>query len=227
MKPENTRIIIIDDHPLLVQVYRYALEEIEKENREWKFEIDEANDSETAFRMLNKIEITSQSIDLVFLDLKISVAENDRLMIGEDIGLDIRLRFPSAKIIVNTSSSNNYWTYNILKSLKPEGFLINADVHFEILKPAILTVLEGDTYYSPSVLKTIVKNISHDISLDKWDRRLLYELSQGVKMKELPLVLPYSLGAIEKRKRLIKRQFNLEDCNDRQLLDIARKYGFI
>lgn len=227
MKPKYARIIIIDDHPLLGQVYKYALKEIELSSNEWDFEIEEANDSGTAFEMLDRMAAMGQYIDLVLLDLKIPAAENDRLMIGEDIGLEIRLRFPNAKIIVITSSNNNYWIYNILKSIKPEGFLINVDVTFEILEPAILAVLGDNPYYSQRVLKTIQMNISHDISLDKWDRRLLYELSKGNKMKELPKVLPYSLGAIERRKRLIKRQFDIEDGNDSQLLDLARKYGFI
>jgi hypothetical protein len=46
-------------------------------------------------------------------------------------------------------------------------------------------------------------------------------------MKELPELMPFSLGALEKRKRQLKIVFDVEDGEDKQLLQKARMYGFI
>ena len=59
------------------------------------------------------------------------------------------------------------------------------------------------------------------------DRKILYELSQGTKMNELPNVLPLSIAALERRKRILKDVFNVSGKGDRDLLKLAQNKGFI
>ena len=220
-------IVIIDDCPLHTQVYRNILKDIESSIDKWSFKISELKSCDETIDMLERMELGSQDIDLVFLDLNIPISQRGSHFNGEDIGLNIRARFPEAKIIIIAESKNNYQINTILKSINPEGFLIRNDVDMEILRPAIIEVLDNPPFYSKNVLRSLRKSNSHDIILDKWDERLLYEISLGAKMKDLPGVLPFSLGAIEKRKRKIKLLFGIEGRNDRLLLEKAREYGFI
>ncbi len=63
--------------------------------------------------------------------------------------------------------------------------------------------------------------------IDENDRKMLYELSRGAKMKDLPDIIPLSLAALEKRKRHLKEIFNVEQMEDRFLILAAKEKVFI
>jgi len=69
--------------------------------------------------------------------------------------------------------------------------------------------------------------MTHTFALDAIDRRLLYELSIGTKMKEIPKVLPMSIAGVEKRKRRLISLFEVEEQGDRALIKAAMDKGFI
>lgn len=219
--------VIIDDHPLLIEAYRNSLQDVGLIHGEWTFNILEANSCEGAMELFDNLAGSLQNIDLVFLDIKLPESTDGIHLSGEDIGMELRERFPEAKIIIATTFNNNYRIHSIFKSVNPEGFLIKGDISKDILIPAIVEVLLDPPYYSKSVLKSLRRSVSHDFLLDQYDRRLLYELSQGIKMKELPDILPLSIATIEKRKRQMKIVFGIEEGDDRQLLLKAREHGFI
>ena len=227
MNSKYKSIAIIDNHPLIVQVYHTVLRNIESSQEGLKFKIEEAKCYDEALALLSTKEMRAQKIDLVFLGLNISTSQRGSNLRGEDIGVNIRSRFPEAKIMIKADSKNNYQINTILRSIKPEGFLIMTDVDMEVLRPAIIDVLTDPPFYSKSVLKSLWKSKGHNILLDEWDERLLYELSRGIKMKDLPEILPLSLTAIEKRKQNIKSLFGIVGRDNSQLLEKAKEYGFI
>ncbi len=226
MGPKFKKVLIIDNYPLMVQVYKTVLRKIELIHA-LSFKIEEAKSYEEGLALVSRMETRAQKIDLVFLDLHISISQRDAYTEGQAIGLKIRKRFPRSKILVMADFKNNYQINTILRSIKPEGFLIMADVDMEVLTLAINDVLNDPPYYSRSVLKSFYKSKGHTILLDVWDERLLYELSRGIKMKDLPGFLPFSLATIEKRKKNIKSRFGIEGSDDNMLLEKAREYGFI
>jgi hypothetical protein len=71
------------------------------------------------------------------------------------------------------------------------------------------------------------KEVTNDFLLDAIDRKLLYELSIGTMMKDLPEILLLSLPAIEKRKNRIKQIFDVSNPYDKELLQKAKEKGFI
>jgi hypothetical protein len=52
-------------------------------------------------------------------------------------------------------------------------------------------------------------------------------ISQGVKTVNLPNYIPLSMSAIEKRKANIKDQLLKEKGSDKDLIEIAKKLGFL
>ncbi len=226
MEAKTINVIIIDDHPLIIEAYKSALSEINSLKPGWEFSIEEANSCDSANEVLKQY-LGNSNLDLVFLDIKLPPATNNSHLSGEDLGIEIREQMPNAKIIIATTFNDNYRIQNIFKSINPEGFLIKSDISTQTLVPAITDILLNAPYYSKTVLRSIRKYISQDFSLDKWDRLLLYELSRGTKMKELPDLMPFSIGAIEKRKRHLKIVFGVEEREDRDLLIQARSLGFI
>ena len=226
MSSKYKRIAIFDSQPLIVQVYNTVLRNIESSTEELKFQIEDARCYDGALALLRKKEVRAQKFDLVFLGINISTSEGFHMR-EENIGFHIRSRFPETKLIIKTELKDNYQINTILRNLKPDGFLVMIDIDMEVLTPAILDVLNDQPFYSKSVIKSLWKSKGHKILLDEWDERLLYELSRGIKMKDVPKILPLSLPAIEKRKRNIKSLFGIAGGDNEKLLEKAREYGFI
>ena len=59
------------------------------------------------------------------------------------------------------------------------------------------------------------------------DRKILYELSIGSRMKDLPNYIPLSVASIEKRKRQLRKVFGVKNKGDRELILKAREIGVI
>ena len=76
-------------------------------------------------------------------------------------------------------------------------------------------------------MQILRKQVSNDFMVDNIDRKMLYELSIGTKMNELPQAIPLSIAALERRKRLLRDMFNVIGKGDRDLLIAAREKGFI
>ncbi len=76
-------------------------------------------------------------------------------------------------------------------------------------------------------MKIIRNEIANEYTLDDIDRKILYELSIGNKMKKLPEVIPLSFAGIQKRKRQIAKIFGVDSHDDRELILTARNKGFL
>jgi len=223
---QTYNVLIVDDHPLIIKAYSSALQYISKHESNFKFEVQTATDCDSANNLIKK-SINKESIDLVFLDISLPPSKDGKIISGEDLGLKLRKLFDDVKIIVSTTFNDNHRIYSIFKNVDPDGFLIKSDLTPEILNEAIINVLSNPPYYSQPVLKLLRKISTHEFVLDEIDRKLLYELSRGTKMKELPEVLLLSIAAIERRKRILKELFNVVGKGDRELIEIAEEKGFI
>ena len=220
------RVLIIEDHPLITEAYIKAFSHISANNSKLKFFIDTANNCDEAYLKINEAS-KRQELDMIFLDIKLPPSKEGVLLSGEDLGLKIITLLPNSKIVVSTTYNDNYRINSIFKSLNPEGFLIKNDLNPKELILAIESIIEGKPYYSKSVIELMRKLTANDFLIDAIDRKLLYELSKGTKMSQLPDIIPLSISALEKRKRVLKEIFNLSDKEDRELFKIAEEKGFI
>jgi len=220
-------ILIIDDHPLISEAYKVAFNHIHDKSDTYFFKIDIANNCDVASAYIKEVLDRKKHIDVVLLDIRLPPSKTGKFLSGEDLGLEIKRFLPDAKIIVSTMFNDSYRVHSILKNINPDGFLIKNDITPKELEQAITTVLEDPPYYSKTVVKLLRKHISNEFILDEIDRRLLYELSLGTKMKDLPKIIPLSIAGIEKRKRHLKQIFNVSSADDRELLIVAKEKGFI
>ena len=223
---QKNKVLIIDDHPLICNAYRNALKQVQKENKNIQMQIESAeNCDEAKEKIMNSW--TNDSWDLVFLDIRLPASKDRRILSGEDLGELIRENHPLAKIIVATTFNDNYRIQNIFKSLNPEGFLIKNDLDPKELVNAIVKIMQGGVHYSQTVSNLMRVKMHTNINIDKIDRQILFELSLGTKMKDLPNIVPLSIAGIEKRKRILKEVFDVEDQGDKALILKARELGFI
>lgn len=227
MENKEYTVLLVDDHPLITNAYKSAFNYVEKNNDTASFKIDVVHDCDTADDKINFYATNDKMLDIVFLDISLPPSKDKTILSGEDLGIKINKLMPDTKIIVSTSFNDNYRIHSIIKSLDPDGFLTKNDINPKSLVKAINDVIQDPPYYSKTVTKLLRKEVTNDFLLDAIDRKLLYELSIGTMMKELPMILKLSLPAIEKRKSRMKQVFDAVSPHDKKLLQKAKEKGFI
>ena len=219
MKAE--RILIIDDHALIVEGYKNVLL---RDNKQYN--IDTAFSCEEGYRQLEFAKDEGIFYDIICLDMNLPAYDEMNIFSGEDLGLLARKWFPQTRLVVLTMYNDNYRLFNIMKSLEPESFLLKRDITPQEFATAIQKCARGDIYYSSTINAMLRSTISSDFVLDKTDRSILYYLSKGIQTKELTEYIPLSLAGIEKRKRVMKEIFDIKG-GDLVLIDFAKKHGFL
>lgn len=223
---EIYNVLIVDDHPIIADAYKSAFEFISSENKEIEFNIEIVTNCDDAAESIEKAS-KNNGIDIVFLDISLPPSSDGKYLSGEDIGIRIKQILPKCRIIVATTFNDNYRIQVILRNVNPDGFLIKNDINKDELVTSIKTIIDKAPYYSKSVLELFRKQASTDYQLDKIDRQLLYEMSIGTKMKDLPNIIPMSMPGLEKRKKQLKEIFKVQDNDDRELILKAKEKGFI
>lgn len=220
------RVLIIEDQPLIVDAYVEAINYIASANKVFKFEIDIAYNCDSAVLKIDDAS-KGETYNLIFLDIKLPPSKDRLFLSGIDLGVLIREKLKDAKIMVSTGLNDSYMVSCILRKLNPETFLIKSDLTKGILIEAIKTIVLDPPFYSKSVIKILRKQSANDYVIDNIDMKILHELSNGTKMNELPEVLPLSIAALERRKRILKNLFNAKGKGDRHLIQLATEKGFI
>ena len=217
-------ILIVDDHPLIANAYKSAFDLISSKNEDISFNITIVENCDDAVEEIIGAS-KKEGIDIALLDISLPPSTDKKILSGEDLGIKIRQDLPKCKIVISTTFNDNYRIQAILKSVNPNGFLIKNDITKDELIKAVKTILDNSPYYSKSVLELFRKQNSVDYKLDKIDRQLIYEMSIGTKMKDLPSIMPMSLAGLEKRKKQLKILFEAND--DRELILNAKEKGFV
>lgn len=222
----SINVLIVDDHPLIIKAHKLALKHLCKGQLDYHFNIETANNCDEAYTKILQAS-NCDGLDLVLLDISLPASEDGKIISGEDLGIIIRDVLPKAKVIISTTYTQNIRLNSLMQSVNPDGFLIKTDITSEILTEAIESIIEESPYYSKTVLNFLRKKSSNDFVLDKTDRRLLYELTKGARMNELPNLLNLSLAAVERRKRILKEVFSVGGMSDRELILSAEINGFV
>lgn len=222
---ETIRILMIDDHPMIIEGYQNTLQFTKKESQ--VLDIDIANNCDEAVAFMDKSVKTNRPYQVLFVDISLPPSKDGLMNSGEDLAIYARKILPKARVIILTMFDESYRIHNIIKTINPEGFLIKSDLTSSELASAFQAVLHNPPFYSGTVNSHLRKTNESDIVIDDKNRKILYLLSQGAKNKSLATHLEISLSAIEKRKKQLKEIFLIDDGQDETLIKEARKRGFI
>lgn len=221
---QNFKILMIDDHPMIIEGYQNTILSIKSNKQE--FDIDIAFNCDMALEYIQK-SLKNKPYDILFVDIRIPPSSDGMITSGEDLAKYARKVLPGAKIIILTMFNESYRIHNILQTINPEGFLIKSDLTSNELANAFLNILEKPPYYSSTVNTFLRKTVTSDIFVDDKNRKILHLLSQGIKTKSLADHIGLSLSAVEKRKKHLKVLFSVDDGQDETLLNNAREKGFL
>ncbi|WP_282031302.1 response regulator [Winogradskyella eximia] len=219
-------VLIIDDHPSIIEAFENSLNFIANQSDTVNFNTESAIDCKTAYHILQDYT-QSQNLDLVILDISLPADQNLKIQSGEDLGVIIRQLLPNTKILVCTSFTHSLRIRHILNAFNPLGFINKQDIGFMGFVSAINDVLSGKLHYSQTIISTIKQKALNNIKLDANDILILKELANGSSMRDLLKLVYLSKSAIDKRKRLLKRKFQIESNSDRDLVLAAKAKGFI
>lgn len=219
----NLNILMVDDHPPIIEGYKAILS---YKDFGYSITTTAAHSCKDAYNVVTagKDQIM---FDLVFIDITLPSYPEKNLNSGQDLILLIQKQLPNAKIVVLTSHTESFLLYTIIKECKPNGLLIKNDVSAEEFLTAFSSIMNGNTYYSKTVLDLNLNIANKTNYLDNYNRQIIILLSQGIKTKNLGELLFLSNSSIEKRKVIIKTFLGIEKGNDEDLIREARKKGLI
>ena len=226
IEPATTKlkknILIVDDHPFIIQGYKNAITRYNPEN--YDFVISEAKDCQSAFTLITNTD--SLVFDIAFLDISMPSYEEKGLYSGEDLAKLILQYMPNCKIIMLTMFTEFLKLKTLINNVKPRGLVIKNDLTFDELLNTFDKVINDQTYYSKSILEMLG---SHDnsIEIDLFDKQILFHLSKGTKIQDIPQFVPISLNAIESRKANLKELLEVVEGDDTDLVKAAKNKGLI
>jgi DNA-binding NarL/FixJ family response regulator len=215
-------ILIVDDHPFIIQAYRNALDKYSLQGVQ--FDVTQANNCKSGYE--NIVE-AKKPFDIAFFDISMPEYPEKGIFSGEDLAMLIKTHMPDCKIILLTMHTELLKINNIIKNIDPNGLIIKNDLTFDELLFAIDKIIKNENYYSQTVIKLVGQAQYNDLELDVFDKQILFHLSKGVKTKDLPLYIPLSISAVENRKINIKAVLEVEGDTDTDLINEAKKKGVI
>lgn len=221
MESKKLKLLIIDDHPSQIEGYKTILS-YNKSGHE--LDIAEVYNSKSAYEIITDPDA---KFDLVFLDRSLPGFPEKEITNGDDLGLLIRKQIPSAKIVMLTSHSETFLLYNIFRKIEPVGLMIKSDFSAQELLDAFEKIVAGGIHYSESVKIGIRELLSRENYLDDINRQIILLLSKGIKTKNMPEYLGLSQSSVEKRKTQIKDYLCIEKGGDEDIVNEAKRLGFI
>ncbi|MBG6109272.1 DNA-binding NarL/FixJ family response regulator [Flavobacterium sp. CG_9.10] len=219
----KNNILIVDDHPFIIEGYKNAITRYNP--KEFEFFISQAKDCESAYNIVTNPDTIV--FDIAFLDISMPPYEEKGIYNGEDLAKLISEYMPNCKIILLTMYTELLKIKTIIKTINPSGLVIKNDLTFDELLFAFDKVIKGKTYYSESVVKMLNLSEEDTIEIDQFDKQILFHLSKGTKMNDIPQYIPISLGAIERRKINLKELLKVEEGSDIELVREAKSRGLL
>lgn len=224
MTEQHLKILMVDDHPMIIEGYQNTLLATKKEYQ--NLDIHIASTCDMAYELIKKSPQT-KPYDVCFFDIKLPPSTDGLIQSGEDLAKLTRKYLPAAKVIILTMFNESFRIHNIIKEIEPEGLLIKSDLTSSELAEAFQKILVNPPYYSSTVNGFLKSSQTTDIYLDEHNRKILHLLSRGIKTRSLTEHVDLSMSAIEKRKKQLKLLFDVDDGKDETLLANAREKGFL
>ena len=187
-----TKIMLVDDHPLVRDGLRARLEAAPHFRV-----VAEAGGTDEALRNAG-----SHEIDLVLMDI------NMRDTNGIDATALFRQRFPTiAVLILSMHDKLEYVTQAMQAGAR--GYVLK-DAPGKDIVLAIETVMSGGIYYSAALAKQLARPLVHDSQLTRRESEVLQHIADGQSNKQIATALKLSVRTVETHRLNIKYKLGIE-----------------
>ena len=217
MEPK-TRILIVDDHQLVILGILYSLTKI------GNFDVVTTNTCDAALDLILKHQ-NNRPFQIVFTDLSFdNNTESTKLDGGEALIKAIKKHAITIKIGVITGHAETNRIYNVIQNLNPDVYLIKSKCGVTELSFAIEKMNANDFYYSHEVHKKIMRRNIVQIQMDEVAIQILKELPNHTKISNLEGVILKNDGNLMKLRSIETKLSNLRaDLNANNNTDLVLK----
>lgn len=209
---KDLKIYIIDDHSLFREGLKFLLGSSEY--------VSEIKEAENGSVFLENFETFKP--DVVLMDIEMPE------MNGIEATKEALSRVPDLKIIaLSMHSDENFYTEMIEAGAK--GFLVKNSL-FSDVETAIVAVFNGQNYFSPEILSSIVTSLKRksehpeSSELTKREIEVLIHICMGLSNSEIAEQLFISKRTVDKHRENIL--FKTQSKNTAELVVYAIKNGF-
>lgn len=209
MKERDIRILLVDDHDLVLQglkrIVECSLPEIKN--------VCTASSGQEALLL-----IASQRFNLFVLDMELPDIS------GMDIIVRIREKDPRARIIVNTMHEEIWFIKDLIQSAV-DGILFKSIDSTKIAE-AIRRVLDGGTYYCPYVehvraqMRRSDEGRREELTLRELD--VLKRISEGKNTQEIAQELCVSTNTVDTHRRHLMDKLDARNVADLIMTAISK-----
>jgi two-component system capsular synthesis response regulator RcsB len=223
--PNKIKILIVDDHQLVIQGISCSLKEI------GDFEIVTTTDCDEALRLLKTAQ-KNNPFSIVLTDLSFdNLNANSILEGGEELIRAIRNNKIPVKIAVITGHTETNRVYNVISNLNPDSYLLKNKCDAKELGFAISKMLANDVYYTHEIHQKIMKRNIVQIQMDEIAIQILKELPKHPKISNLEgLILKSDGNSLKLRSiesKLSNLRIDLNAINNTDLILKAKELGII
>lgn len=219
---QTINILIVDDHQFIIQGYKNVINLFP--DKSITFNFIEASDCKSGFETISN---SPQPFDVAFLDVSMPEYPEKNINTGEDLAKLIKETMPECKIALLTMHSESLKVMSIIEEINPLGLVIKNDLTFDSMILALTSILNGDTYYSDSVIKFLNNQQKEKVYIDVIDRQILHYLNKGVNYDDIPLYITISSSSVKTRKENLKDLLGISGCDDASLVSVARDRGLL
>ncbi|MET3430756.1 DNA-binding NarL/FixJ family response regulator [Herbaspirillum seropedicae] len=190
--PATTRIMLIDDHPLVRDGLRARLETVP--GLEVVAEAGHADEALAA--------AAAQEIDLTLMDI------NMRGINGIELTALFHARHPEiAVLILSMHDKAEYVMQSIQAGAR--GYVLK-DAPSQDIVHAIETVRSGGIYYSAALARQLTQPLPPRELLTQREREVLMHIANGESNKQIARELDLSVRTVETHRLNIKRKLNID-----------------
>ena len=211
------RVLIADDHPIVLEGIRSLL------NSDRRIQvIAEASNGQDAIQLT-----AAQRPDVIVLDIAMPGGY------GLDALATLKRRFPETKVVMHTVHTSPQYVHDCLAG-GVKGYVVKGDLHANVLT-AVLSVLEGKVYLSPSIGQTVLSGYLAGTQdgpaagdgqvLTPRERDILRLSAQGLRAKEIARHLDLSAKTVQNHRYRVMKKLGLR--NSSELLSYALEQGYL
>jgi DNA-binding NarL/FixJ family response regulator len=209
------RVVLADDHSIVRKGLRAVLEE------EAGIEVAaEASNGRDAVRACEEVRPNVAVVDIAMPQLN-----------GIEAAVQIRKVSPSTAVIMLSMYSDETYIMRALTA-GAKGYLPKDTAEEDVL-PAIHAAVQGKSYFSPAIAKTLLEDYvrylrqrkledTYDLLTER-EREVLQLLAEGKSNKEAAGVLNLSLSTIETHRTNLMQKLNLHSTAEIVLYAVRKK----
>jgi two-component system capsular synthesis response regulator RcsB len=219
------RILIVDDHQLVLEGILHSLKEV------GDFDVVTTNSCDDALNLIKSNQNTTP-FQILFSDLSFdNTTSENNLASGEELIRAIKNKNIDLKICVITGHTETNSVYNIISNLNPHAYLLKTKCNAIEIGFAIQKMLTNDYYYTHEIHQKLMRRNIVQIQMDTIAIQVLKELPNHAKIANLEGIITKHDGTKIKLRsiesKLAKLRIDLNANNNIDLILKAKELGII